>query len=500
MIEIIYKEENQEEQEQEQTLSIPRNIRQVGQVREDYKIYIEDYVYTFLVRLSRAEEDAQKQKGRTAVLTGETKWCAGVFYLFIKGAIVTEDEEATTEYVDFGEKIWKKVYEEQSRFFENQEIVGWFFTQPQLPLKTTELFTKVHLKHFGGEKVLMLMEPLEKEDAFFYYENNSMVRVDGYYIYYEKNPGMQEYMFENNTILQPVATESCKDDAVRNFRKIIAEKNEEKQEREIPSLMSYAVTVCLAAAVLLVGINFYRDYQGMTEEGESRAASSVIVEDITPSAGQTKQKDNEKKATESITNSVETEKKKQEDARKESNFAAGTKENDKNSDALDMNTSGGDENTGISGEEANGKKNSENSENAGSSPKTKETDGGGADPQTQEMQSDTDSTAQDAEKNTSTEETASDNMQDQTQQVPEEVYQEEADVRKAQKRAREAAEKENAEAVSASHESYVIQPGDTLFLISMERYGNIEKIREICELNNLSVDQIIYPGQVIVLP
>ena len=247
MIEIIYKEENQEEQEQEQTLSIPRNIRQVGQVREDYKIYIEDYVYTFLVRLSRAEEDAQKQKGRTAVLTGETKWCAGVFYLFIKGAIVTEDEEATTEYVDFGEKIWKKVYEEQSRFFENQEIVGWFFTQPQLPLKTTELFTKVHLKHFGGEKVLMLMEPLEKEDAFFYYENNSMVRVDGYYIYYEKNPGMQEYMFENNTILQPVATESCKDDAVRNFRKIIAEKNEEKQEREIPDII-IRTTECSTAS------------------------------------------------------------------------------------------------------------------------------------------------------------------------------------------------------------------------------------------------------------
>lgn len=28
-------------------------------------------------------------------------------------------------------------------------------------------FVKVHLRHFGGEKVLMLMEPGEREDAFF---------------------------------------------------------------------------------------------------------------------------------------------------------------------------------------------------------------------------------------------------------------------------------------------------------------------------------------------
>ena len=44
----------------------------------------------------------------------------------------------------------------------------------------------------------MLMEPQEREDAFFRYENNEMVRLGGYYLYYEKNPGMQTYMIDKN--------------------------------------------------------------------------------------------------------------------------------------------------------------------------------------------------------------------------------------------------------------------------------------------------------------
>ena len=103
---------------------------------------------------------------------------------------------------------------------------------------------------------------------------------------------------------------------------------------------------------------------------------------------------------------------------------------------------------------------------------------------------------------------------DKTEQVPaakventesadktEQIYQQEADERKAKKRVREAAEKENREAASGiTHESYVIQPGDTLFQICMDRYGSAEAISQICQLNGISADEIIYPGQVIVLP
>ena len=66
---------------------------------------------------------------------------------------------------------------------------------------------------------------------------------------------------------------------------------------------------------------------------------------------------------------------------------------------------------------------------------------------------------------------------------------------------REEPQKENETAASESvHESYVIQPGDTLFQISLERYGDAKEISRICALNGIKEDEIIYPGQVIVLP
>ena len=46
----------------------------------------------------------------------------------------------------------------------------------------------------------------------------------------------------------------------------------------------------------------------------------------------------------------------------------------------------------------------------------------------------------------------------------------------------------------------MIKPGDTLYQISIMKYGTMEKVAEICQANGLAEDEIIYPGQIIVLP
>ena len=226
MIEVIYKEEKQEEKDEEELFSIPRNIRQIGLIGGNYRIYIEDYVYTFLGRLAGSENGREKECGRLAVLTGDTKWNNGTAYLFIRGALMVENTQANPEHIDFSEKVWSIIHEEQEKYFPDQKIVGWFFAKEQLPVEATELFMKVHLRHFGAEKVLMLMEPLEREDAFFCYENGLMVKQRGYYIYYEKNPEMQEYMIEKKQEFIPQSAEEVEDEAVKTFRQIIKNKNE----------------------------------------------------------------------------------------------------------------------------------------------------------------------------------------------------------------------------------------------------------------------------------
>lgn len=101
MIEVIYKDESQEGQNGEEPFGLPRNIRQIGLAAEDYRIYMEDYVYTFLVRLARAEDSLGEAKTRVAVLTGNLKWRSQTAYLFIKGAIIAEEMEAAPDHIDF---------------------------------------------------------------------------------------------------------------------------------------------------------------------------------------------------------------------------------------------------------------------------------------------------------------------------------------------------------------------------------------------------------------
>ena len=225
MIEVIYKEDKEDQGTVQEPFSMPRNVRQIGLANGDYRIYIEDYVYTFLCSL--AEDGETESQGNVAVLTGEIQWTTDMTCIYVKGALAADGMEATAEHIDFSEKIWQKIQDDKEQYFQEQEIVGWFFAQPQIAIEVTELLVKVHLRHFGGEKILMLMDPGEREDAFFRYDGGTMAKLTGYYIYYEKNSQMQTYMIERSQREGGKASEKVEDKAVRNFRKIIASKKPE---------------------------------------------------------------------------------------------------------------------------------------------------------------------------------------------------------------------------------------------------------------------------------
>ena len=77
MIEVIYKDEKREENDSGKIFDIPKNIRQIGQVSEDYRIYMEDYVYTFLKKTADKLQETP-DKCCLAVFTGQGKWADGV--------------------------------------------------------------------------------------------------------------------------------------------------------------------------------------------------------------------------------------------------------------------------------------------------------------------------------------------------------------------------------------------------------------------------------------
>ena len=409
MIEVIYKEDTTEQEAAQESFSMPRNVRQIGLANGDYRIYIEDYVYTFLCSL--AEDEKPEGQGSVAVLTGEIQWTADMTCIFIKGAIVADGMEAAAEHIDFSEKLWQKLQEDKDQYFPEQEIVGWFFAQPQIAMEITELFVKVHLRHFGGEKILMLMDPGEREDAFFRYDGGMMAKLSGYYIYYEKNSQMQTYMIERSQKEGGEASEKVEDRAVRNFRKIIDSKNPEERGEEKTSAFSYAATVCLALAVLVAGVGFYRNQQEKTEVPEDYRAASASVVQITPA----------------VTEPVQS---------------------------------------------------------VSISPKAVQTQ---KPVQTQEAVRGTPAPTETTQK------------REKISITPEPRRSKKQSVSEATQKKDNKTE-ETSVAAENPRETYVIRPGDTLYQISLNRYGTVEAMEQICALNGISANEIIYPGQVIVLP
>ena len=409
MIEVIYKEDTTEQEAAQESFSMPRNVRQIGLANGDYRIYIEDYVYTFLCSL--AEDEKPEGQGSVAVLTGEIQWTADMTCIFIKGAIAADGMEAAAEHIDFSEKLWQKLQEDKDQYFPEQEIVGWFFAQPQIAMEITELFVKVHLRHFGGEKILMLMDPGEREDAFFRYDGGMMAKLSGYYIYYEKNSQMQTYMIERSQKEGGEASEKVEDRAVINFRKIIDSKNPEERGEEKTSAFSYAATVCLALAVLVAGVGFYRNQQEKTEVPEDYRAASASVVQITPA----------------VTEPVQS---------------------------------------------------------VSISPKAVQTQ---KPVQTQEAVRGTPAPTETTQK------------REKISITPEPRRSKKQSVSEATQKKDNKTE-ETSVAAENPRETYVIRPGDTLYQISLNRYGTVEAMEQICALNGISANEIIYPGQVIVLP
>ena len=93
MIEIVYEKEKQKSEGNESFFRIPNNIRQIGEVGGTQKIYIEDYAYTYLCRIS----SENLTRGMGAILLGQANWKDGVSYLFIKSAVALPDMEVSEE-------------------------------------------------------------------------------------------------------------------------------------------------------------------------------------------------------------------------------------------------------------------------------------------------------------------------------------------------------------------------------------------------------------------
>ena len=88
------------------------------------------------------------------------------------------------------------------------------------------------------------------------------MQMGGHYIYYEKNPDMQNYMIHARRQIGVTPSEVVEDRAAKDFRSAIREQLEAKEHHQ-NSRFVYAASILLIVVVLAMGISTMNNYDKM---------------------------------------------------------------------------------------------------------------------------------------------------------------------------------------------------------------------------------------------
>lgn len=238
---------------------LPKNVRQIGNVSDNPKIYIEDYVDTFLIQLC----EQSKEEAQGAFLIGDVLSEDGQDYIFIYGAVRMHNLKQEGTNLEIAEETWKHAYEDCKQYFEDGEMIGWFLTVPDAALALTAEMKKIHKKSFPKKNtVLILEEPAEREESYFANKYNELMHISGHYVYYEKNPCMQNYMISCRKKNGVSPSETVEDRAAKDFRSLVRTREETKEQKKISKFL-YVASTLLVLIVIALGITTINNFGKM---------------------------------------------------------------------------------------------------------------------------------------------------------------------------------------------------------------------------------------------
>ncbi len=239
---------------------LPKNVRQIGNVSDSPKIYVEDYVDTFFTQLC---EKCEKAGGGPigAFLVGDMQKSDEEEYIYIYGAIqMHELKMSGNEYV-IDEATWKHAYEDCKQYFEDGEMLGWFVAHQGVPLTPNEATVKLHKKSFPKKNTVFVMkDPVEKDETYYVHKLNDLMEIGGHYTYYEKNPCMQNYMISARKKNGVFPSETVEDRAAKDFRNMVRTRN--GRQKKAGSMM-YALSACLVLVLIVMGVSMVNNFDKM---------------------------------------------------------------------------------------------------------------------------------------------------------------------------------------------------------------------------------------------
>ena len=254
---------------------LPKNVRQIGDPDQVVRLYVEDYVNTYLKRLY----PSGRQTMRVGVLLGSVEQYDGTPYIFIDGAMELEDVETEGEKILFSESSWKKLYSAMETAFPKRTVQGWFLCGGPSSQLSPLNYWKQHSQYFAGKNQLMyLNHGLEGEEAVYVTSEDGFYRLNGHYIYYERNQMMQDYMISRKDVRR--VESGSHEKVIKDFRQRMTARKEQAGARQRTASVLGMACGILSVAVLAGGVVLMNNYQKMRQmEGVLASVLPVGVSD-----------------------------------------------------------------------------------------------------------------------------------------------------------------------------------------------------------------------------
>ena len=217
----------------EKETALPKNIRQIGEVRGEEKICLEDYVMTCIHK-----KEQQEKEGYLGIFFGERRREAETEYVFIRGIL---ELSKTWEPESFAEKLEKQ----RTKYFPDWTVQGCCVIGVYDMERIREVRTRIE---DAGHIVYHLQE---QEETLYAQRDGTYHKIKGYFIFYEQNRKMQAYLSDEFKE-DRVEKESFPDRAIKSFREKVRIKSERKSGSMLKMASSFFVVTVLAVAAVTV--------------------------------------------------------------------------------------------------------------------------------------------------------------------------------------------------------------------------------------------------------
>lgn len=513
--------------------ALPKNIRQIGDIQGKERICIEDYVMTYI-----RKKEKQEEQGCLGIFLGEQQEVDDFVYVFIRGIFELPDmgaagkDGAEQETEEKRQERWESWRQECVKHFPDWTVQGCCVIGRYQTERMKEL---AGLLPEAGKLIYHLQE---QEETIYWTDESQYRRIKGYFVFYEQNRRMQEYLaevFKEDS----VEKESLPDKAIKSFREKVKEKGEKRSSSFLKLASSFFVVTVLAIGAIVVNrvedIRMVRnalDTQGNTAENEAWQVSQGSKTVQTKEAGGVNGTSDADAQVSASDAGAEQDNLAGSSAFWEddlsdtdgtlisaANLADGT---EAGKDDLSVGAAAGiEESAGNSADTSADTGAADAGSGAVSGSTGVSTDAGsGAVLGSTGVSADTGTTADSAAATSTASaadggEAASDSAVDSSADTPGSAVADADTASTANRVSSDAgtaasipgfgggadADGEVSEAaVRQTRSAYVIKEGDTLADICKKYYGNIDRLSEICETNGIADANMILPGQKIVLP